>query len=201
MQNFNLALHIEKSRIKQCIHSNWMLVSYSISLQVSMFFSSHSDLAQSSTPGVYAFGNYHQISRIISGNSFTKKVCASALTIRQGEIFHYILLFHFCHTKSDRRVFPTQLISIERKAAPALSWRATLLHNNSFFSPQHRGWSERNGSPFPRFRCKPKNEFYFLPTCIHLFSLIFNLCLFQHTNNMHLLSAGPACARLGVHKI
>jgi len=163
MQNFNLALHIEKSRIRQCLHSNWMLVSYSISLQVSMFFSSHSDLAQSSTPGVYAFGNYHQISRIISGNSFTKKVCASALTIRQGEIFHYILLFHFCHTKSDRRVFPTQLISIERKAAPALSWRATLLHNNSFFLRSIAGGVKETEAHFHVFGANQKMNFISYP--------------------------------------
>lgn len=107
---------IEKDGDLLLSHSSWRMLSYSILCRFNVPFIPLSDLMQSSTLGVYAFGNY-QISRIISGNSFNKKVCIWQYAKVVAEIFHYTFISFLPHqgTKSDRRVFPTQLISIERK--------------------------------------------------------------------------------------
>lgn len=145
---------------------------------------------------VYAFGNY-QISRVISGNSFTKKVCFWQYAKVAAKIFHYTFISFLPHQGTKRRpprVFPTQLISIERKQH-LLFRRATLLHNNSFFPPAAGGVKETEAD-FHVFGANQKMNFTHL--AVHSFiQPNFQLVPFS----THTICICWRRARLGVHKI
>lgn len=115
---------------------------------------------------VYAFGNY-QISRIISGNSFTKKVCFWQYA--KVKIFHYTFISFLPHQGTKRRPpCLSHTINLNwTKAAPALSARNTFTQQFIFSCSSGRSVVKETEADFHVFGANQKMNFTHL--AVHSF--------------------------------